>query len=228
MAITVQSCIDHARIHNKMFPLTGIGGISNQPGLDYANKTKKRIISQTLNWDWNRKSEASFLTVNGTEDYSVNATDIYWVERADCVVESDANTPKRRYPIQVVRDLPQNSYKAGFPSKIAKVLNTSGVAKWRVAPMSSSTILRIYIDYQRIPETLTALTGAGGTFDPIPDTMEDVILQFFLAFTYRLVDKNAHVGELAEAERLLREYRKAHIVEESEVGFYPDFNMSLG
>lgn len=224
MAITGTQLVDFARAHNKLAVISGIGGVANEPALSFCNKIKRRIISQTLNWSWNRKTESSFTTTNETEDYTPTATDIYWVERAYAENEDDTATPKYRYPLEVVRDLPRN-WEKGDPKKIALVLNSAGSERWRLYPMSGNFEWRIYVEYQAKPVAMTALSD---NFNPIPDEMSDVLTQFMLAFSYKLTDKNMHLSELAEAERLLAMYRKFHVNEEPETGFYPEHSLFIG
>jgi hypothetical protein len=222
--ITVQHLIDFARSHVKLAPLVGIGSISNEPGLTFANKIKRRIINQNYNWRWNRFSIPSFLTVDGQEDYIITPADFGWLEKVRVELEASTATPKPRRFLDVRRTLDHDIYK-GDPSMVAAERSDTNLTIIRFQPIPSSTIWRVYPFYQKKPVMLTALTQ---TFDPIPDEFQDVLTQFFVAFAYKLVDKRQHTEELAEAERLLEMYKANLEPEESMSVFVPQRSLFLG
>jgi hypothetical protein len=222
--ITVQDLIDFARTHVKLAPLTGIGSIANEPGLTFANKVKKRIINQNYNWRWNRFSIPSFITVDGQDDYVITPNDFGWLEKVRGELEASTAAIKPRRFLDVRRTLDHDIYK-GDPCMVAAERSDNNLLILRVQPVPSATVWRLYPFYQKKAVRITALTQ---TFDPIPDEMEDVLTQFFVAFAYKLVDKRQHLEELAEAERLLDLYKANLEPEESLSVFVPERSLFLG
>lgn len=222
--ITVQNLIDFARTHVKLAPLTGIGSIANEPGLTFANKTKKRIINQNYNWRWNRFPIPSFITVNNQDEYIVTPADMGWLEKVRIEQEASTANPKPRRFLNVRRTLEKGTY-TGDPEYAAIERNDLGLTVIRLEPIPQGTVWRVYPYYQKKAVKITSLTQ---TFDPIPDEFEDVLTQFFIAFAYRLVDKKEHLQELAEAERLLQQYKANLEPEESNSLFVPDRSIFLG
>lgn len=224
MSVTIEELIKFARTHVKLVPIIGIGGFTNEPSLTIANKVKSRIINQSYNWEWNRASIPTFLTEDGKDEYVIRADDVGWLERTRIEKESDTTVPKTIHYLKVKRDLQKGWFKA-TPSEIALDITSKNERKLRFSQIPDNTIWRVYVDYQRKFCKMTALTDC---FDPIPSEMDDIITQFFLAFIYKLVDNNQHYRELVEAERLLMNFRGFSDVEESSVGFVPEYGLLMG
>jgi len=225
--ITVQDLIDYARTHVKLAPLQGLGGFADQPALRWANKIKKHIIQSPYDWEWNKASIPSFLTVNNKAEYNVKVPDIGWLTDAYMELEaSAANNRDIRY-LEVRRNI-RKPWQKLDPSQICYTLDRNRNPVLRLDMIPGSTIWRIFVDYQRRPSRITTVTGATGTFDPIPDEMEDILSQFFIALAYKLVDRQDHLRELALAEQMLQEHRAYLSQEQTEVGFVPYRSLMLG
>ena len=225
--ITVQDLINYARTHVKLAPLDGLGGFTSEPALRWANKIKKHIIQSPYDWEWNRSSIPSFLTVDEQSEYNVLVPDIGWLVDAWMELEASAvNNRDIRY-LDIKRNI-RKPWQHLDPSQICYMLDRNRNPVLRLDTIPRGSIWRIFVDYQRKPSRITALTGATGTFDPIPDEMEDVLTQFFIALAYKLVDRQDHLRELALAEQLLQEHRAYLSQEETEVGFVPERGLFLG
>lgn len=61
MAKTIQQTIDYVRTFSKLAPVTGIGGLVNQPALTFANNIMKLLLSPPFDWKWNRKEPSVLL-----------------------------------------------------------------------------------------------------------------------------------------------------------------------
>lgn len=68
-SITIQSVSDFARLHSKLVPLIGVGGISGEPTLSIANDVIAEIFSPPFNWKWNRNEMTTFVTQQYKQDY---------------------------------------------------------------------------------------------------------------------------------------------------------------
>ena len=223
--ITVQDMIDWARVHNKLQPFVGLGGLANQPALRIANEVKLAIINQqTYNWEWNRARHTPFLTVDGYDEYPILGHDIGWLENGYMEWNDDTSTPKNKRKLEVQQDL-LRAYHKEDPTHAALDIDDYGQRIVRLSPIPSTTEWLVYLTYQKDPSRITVLSGGenqDGTFYPIPDKMEHVISQFYLAFCFRLVDKNTYYGELAEAMRRLDLYRNTSSAEQSSTIMVPD------
>lgn len=224
---TVQNLIDYARTYVKLAPIVSVGGFTNEPALRIANRIKNRIICQRFNWDWNRARIDDFLTVDGQDEYDVisGPANVGWLEKAYCERESDTTTPKTIRYLDIKRNIIKADSK-GDPVSIGvdwcETIPKVGV---RFNPMPSNTIWRVYIDYQKLPARLTALSN---TFSPIPDEFEDVLCQYWIGFIYEFVDKTTAWQKLRDADRMLLDMAGWSAMEEEENGFVPERGLFLG
>lgn len=223
--ITVQDLVDFARTHVKLIPLQNIGGFQDEPALRLANKIKKRIINRAYNWEWNRASIPAFLTVENQFEYPHYMPDIGWLERGYAEYEDSGSVPKDTHPLIIKRDL-QRPWFRGEPQMVGLDINVVRVPVIRVFPFPTNIEWRLYIDYQRKPTRIDDMTCPSGSFAPIPDEMEDVLTQFFLAFAYQIAgDKQHYYSSLVDAERLLAGHAGYSSAEESNTGFVPDIQL---
>lgn len=224
--MTVQEVVDWARIHVRLAPIVNVGGFTGQPAIAIAQDVKLAIINQTYNWWWNRKSIPSFLTANLTYDYVVLPPDFGWLERGYHEEEASTAQPKPKERIEVVSNLPVPLFVGGWPTRAAAEVNQFGTRLLRVDPIPSTIIFRMYFDYQMKVQVPTALTH---NFDPIPDDMNDIIRQFFLAFAFRTRDKDTYLVEEQKAKNMLLERKGASKPEQdTSIGFYPERSLFIG
>jgi hypothetical protein len=208
MSITLQSIINYARVHTKLQPLVNIGGLNSvEPAVSIANDTKSKIMSRPYAWKWNRAAHIAFLTntTTRTEDYVMLANDLGWLERGYMEDYANTSTPKPRYPLECVRTL-NKGWEVGQPMKVAVERDERGIDVIRLYRIPDlGTQFNVFLDYQRKPVLLTALTD---NFDPIPDEYQGLIRQFFMAYCFRLIDDKRANTEIGRAEQMLDELRE--------------------
>src|SRR4051812_3317560 len=72
---TVNSILAQLRLHTKLQNFIGVGGITNQPGLNIANYANQRLLAYPNAWKFNRSdaltfaSGGFFVTQFGVQDY---------------------------------------------------------------------------------------------------------------------------------------------------------------
>jgi hypothetical protein len=110
-----------------------------------------------------------------------------------------------------VKDLYQSDIKAD-PMQIAmdRWSGTNGNVILRLEPIPSSTIWRIYFDYQLKPAILTTLSA---TFTPIPDDMGRLLRQTYLAMALKYADDRRQAAALQEAQMVLDSFRGVYDAE---------------
>jgi hypothetical protein len=69
---TIQNAVDYARQNTKLLPLTGVGGVSNQPAVQFANDTLEELLAAPFPWKFNRNTLKYFVTTPNKQDYIVN------------------------------------------------------------------------------------------------------------------------------------------------------------
>jgi hypothetical protein len=68
--ITVQNVIDFCRSQVSLRSLLGIGGITNEPGMTYANLVLQDLLAKPFAWKFNRKFLPFFVTQPYIQDYN--------------------------------------------------------------------------------------------------------------------------------------------------------------
>jgi hypothetical protein len=97
---------------------------TSQPAISIANRVQQKIISQNLNWKWNRayanmnpNRTGGILTVALQQDYITSQTDVSWLEQAWRIdINNSTNNgnmaPKPIFSCETIRDSGQTSYQA--------------------------------------------------------------------------------------------------------------------
>lgn len=67
--ISVQNILDFARSHTALRPVLGVGGVSNEPGLSFANDILQYLFARPFAWKFNRKTMNFFMTQPFIQDY---------------------------------------------------------------------------------------------------------------------------------------------------------------
>lgn len=133
--ITVADIVRSARAYPELTPLLGESNFTQEPAITIANDVMQAFLAQTLDWKFNRRYPAPFLTVGLQQDYVTNLTDLSWLEagwRIDInnSVNNGQQGPKPIFGMESVRDLAQTSYQA-YPFNIAWIPNTMAfMGKW--------------------------------------------------------------------------------------------------
>jgi len=108
----------------------GVGGMTQEPAITIANDVMQRILSQPMDWKFNRGYVPSILTVALQQDYVTQVTDLGWLEQGWRVdINNSTNNgnmaPKPIRAMESVRDLAQTSSQAApfnlsfIPNKLA-------------------------------------------------------------------------------------------------------------
>jgi hypothetical protein len=75
--ITLQSVIDTVQTSKGMKPLTGVGGIPNQPGLDICNDVLQKNFCAPYNWRFNKFAIPPFTTIPYQQDYIISGCNVF-------------------------------------------------------------------------------------------------------------------------------------------------------
>ena len=68
--LTLQTSVDYASIFTRLNPLSGVGGIANQPAITIGNVIRQQLLGPPFAWRWNR-SQTAFLAMIGVQDYNI-------------------------------------------------------------------------------------------------------------------------------------------------------------
>jgi hypothetical protein len=67
--ILVQQIANFARVHIKLVPVIGVGGIQDEPALSIANNVLQEFLAPPYNWKWNRNEMTMLVTQQYKQDY---------------------------------------------------------------------------------------------------------------------------------------------------------------
>jgi hypothetical protein len=181
--ITVQKTIDWALTFLRYQPVTI--GTGNEPALTNANVVLQTIIGEPFTWRWNRASFTQ-ATVAGTQDYTVVTPTFGFLEKATV---TDSNGVITELEVKdVLSAETANLANQARPSFISTQNddNADNIT-FRVMPVPDA-VYTITVVFQKQAVLLTALTGAGGTWAPIPDYMSYIYNRGFLALSLEMAD----------------------------------------
>lgn len=123
--ITLQSVVDDAMRFGDLRPVLGVGGSSMEPALTIANDVIAELFSQRYNWKFNSFNVPTFQTISWQNDYAVpGITNLGWLENAVCIDINSTQVPKRKWKMQVVKDLQPSSDGFGRPYQICWLNNS--------------------------------------------------------------------------------------------------------
>jgi hypothetical protein len=125
---TIQQIVTQMRANPKFIPVLGTIGYTQEPALSISNDLMQRILSEGMNWKWNRGYVPAILTVALQQDYCTQVTDIGWLETAWRVdINNSTNNgnlaPKPVFPMEAVRDLDQTAMQR-VPFQVSFIPNT--------------------------------------------------------------------------------------------------------
>lgn len=122
--ITIQSIVDHARTFSELAPILSISGYEKEPALTIANDTIVTMLSPGMNWKWNRMILPVFYTNPGQQDYGIPGVyNLQWLERSVMVDINNTALPKPKWPIEVVRDLPETAWQINRIGQVSWIYN---------------------------------------------------------------------------------------------------------
>lgn len=67
--VTITNVSNYAAQHTDLMPMSGIGGIANEPALSLANDTMNELLGEHFPWKFNRAEMAVFVTAPNKQDY---------------------------------------------------------------------------------------------------------------------------------------------------------------
>lgn len=67
--VTITSVVQFASQHTELMPLSGIGGVANEPALSLANDTMNELLGQPFPWKFNRAEMPVLVTAPNKQDY---------------------------------------------------------------------------------------------------------------------------------------------------------------
>jgi hypothetical protein len=67
--VTVQNVVTYAQQHTRLMPLTGVGGVANEPALSIANDTMNALFTEPFPWKFNRAEMPILVTAPNKQDY---------------------------------------------------------------------------------------------------------------------------------------------------------------
>jgi len=176
--ITLNQTVNFAQTYCRLQPLTGVGGVDTEPAVSIANMVKQFILAPPFGWPWNRNTK-TFITVAGTQDYTVSVTDFGWLEKA-----SVTDTTQKIWPL-TIELVSGDSTDAGRPTNIAPQMDDgAGNITFRLYPVPDG-VYTVKLIYQRVPLLMTATTQ---TWVPIPDQFAYLYTSGFLASALEMVD----------------------------------------
>jgi len=175
MATTLTQTINWAQAFVRLQPLTGVGGIDNEPAITTANNIKQAILS--FAWPWNRNS-VTFTTTAGIQDYTESVPDFGFPEKASVSGSSGM------FGIDVMLVL-HDAIDQGRPAHIAPQDDDgAGNITFRLYPVPDGVYTVILI-YQK---AATLFGSPSDYWNPIPDRLSYVYNSGFLASTFEMTD----------------------------------------
>ena len=124
--ITLQQVVDDALRFGDLRPVLGVGGSSMEPALTIANDTMNEICCQKFNWKWNSFNVTPFQTISWQSDYAIpGITTLGWLENGVVIDINSTQIPKRKFKLEVVRDLQPSSDSWGRPFQICWLNNST-------------------------------------------------------------------------------------------------------
>ena len=67
--ISCQNVLDYARAHTMLKPILGVGGVSNQPGMDICNNVIQILLMKPFSWKFNRRQMPLLVTQGFIQDF---------------------------------------------------------------------------------------------------------------------------------------------------------------
>lgn len=167
--ITVQNVVNWAQLFVRLLPVSGVGGVANEPALSIANQVQQTLLAPPFGWRWNR-ANTTFSTVAGTQDASQAVANLGWIERA--ALQSGSTDQ----PELVVKPVLPASATQGRPTHISSLLDNGTNVTFRCFP-TPDAVYTVNIEYQQQAPLITALTGSW----VVPDYLSYLYRQGFLA-----------------------------------------------
>lgn len=248
---TLMQTVQWAQTFTQMTPIIGVAGYNNEPALTICNNVIQQLIQKPYNWKFNQADGTPFLTVaslgigsnpcplptptcptpcNGVTcipifDYTINNTDIAWVEAAWRIDILNTAVPQPLENVEVVRVLRPTS-EVDNPRKLAFMYENNDGGLMRLWPMPSiAKQWQVGFTYQKkVPMKM----GLEETWGPFPDEMSWVINKMFMAEAYRHANDPRWIAASQEAHAAALQFGSFEDAEGNSEGFTPDYGLFIG
>lgn len=116
LSAKLQDIANQMRVYPEFTPLlSSTSGSTQEPMLTIANDVLQRVLSEPMNWVWNRKYIPAILSVALQQDYVTQITDIGWLENSTMIdINNSTNNgnlaPKPIWPMEACRDQQPTSF----------------------------------------------------------------------------------------------------------------------
>lgn len=122
--VSLQNVIDDAFRFGDLKPVLQTGGSSMEPALTIANIVMAELCSRQYNWKWNSFLVTPFQTISWQNDYAVpGITTLGWLENGVVIDINSSQIPKRKFKLEVVKDLQPTSDSYGRPFQVCWLKN---------------------------------------------------------------------------------------------------------
>lgn len=105
-------------------PVLQSGGNSMEPALSIANQVMVELLKRNFNWKFNSFLIPPFQTISWQNDYATSLTNLAWLENGVIIDINSSQIPKRKFKLEVVRDLQPTSDSYGRPFQICWLTNS--------------------------------------------------------------------------------------------------------
>jgi hypothetical protein len=127
--ITLQMLVDTAMSNGDTAPALATGGFSDQPALRIADTVMTAMLlggpnGQPMNWKFNRANVTPFPTISWQQDYFVpGVVTLGWLEHCWACDINGTSQPKRKFQMEVRKDLDTTYIQTGYAGKISWLPN---------------------------------------------------------------------------------------------------------
>ena len=123
--VYLQECVDSALRFGDIKPVLSSGGSSLQPALEIANQVMTELCSVRYNWKWNSFILPVFQTISWQNDYALPLTNLGYLENGVIIDINSSSIPKRKFKLEVTKDLQSTSDTYGRPFQVSWLNNVN-------------------------------------------------------------------------------------------------------
>jgi hypothetical protein len=126
--LTLQSVVNLASTHVDLLPLAGVGGYSNEPALSLANDVVQELLAAPLDWKFNRRELAMFVTTRGRQDYQFGGAVAFTTNGGAGIGLASANAVAVSGGVVTIQTLEPHRFSVGDTTFLSGVTMTTGTA----------------------------------------------------------------------------------------------------
>ena len=123
--VYLQDVVDDALRFGDIKPVLSSGGSSLQPALTIANQVMTELCSVRYNWKWNSFILPVFQTISWQNDYALPLTNLGYLENGVIIDINSSSIPKRKFKLEVTKDLQSTSDTYGRPFQVSWLNNVN-------------------------------------------------------------------------------------------------------